>query len=100
MCDCREKPHVAYLQEVVPETLETIREKLSHYRCIVGRFSTDEEMLDGEYFVVILLRKDSVTYTSHEVLRFHSSSMGRVLLKVQVFGVLDCKYAHYIMAVF
>jgi len=41
-------------------------------------------MLEGEYFVVILLRNDAVKYISHEVERFHSSKMGRVLLKVQV----------------
>ena len=84
MCNFSEKPHVVYLQEVVPETLEIIQQKCDRYRCIVGRFSADEETFDGEYFVVILLRKDSVKYISHEVLPFHSSKMGRVLLKVQV----------------
>jgi len=84
LCNFREKPHVVYLQEVVSETLEIIQRKCDRYRCIVGRFSTDEEMIEGEYFVVILLRKDAVKLISHEVLRFHSSKMGRVLLKVQV----------------
>lgn len=41
-------------------------------------------MVEGEYFVVILLQKDAVKFISHEVLRFQSSLMGRVLLKVQV----------------
>ena len=84
MCNFREKPHVVYLQEVVPKTLEVVQQKCHRYRCIVGRFSTDEEMLEGEYFVAILLQKDAVKYISHEVLRFHSSRMGRVLLTVQV----------------
>jgi len=83
-CNFREKPHVVFLQEVVPETLEIIQQKCGRYRCVVGRFSTDEEMIDGEYFVVMLLQKDAVKLISHEVLRFHSSTMGRVLLIVQV----------------
>lgn len=81
----REKPHIVYLQEVVPQTFEILQRKCGRYRCIVGRLSSSEEMLEGEYFVVILLQKDAVKYTSHEVLRFHSSQMDRVLLKVQVF---------------
>jgi len=84
VCNFSEKPHVVFLQEVVPNTLEIIRHKCDRYRCVVGRFSTDEEMIDGEYFVVMLLRNDAVKYNSHDVLRFHSSKMGRVLLKVQV----------------
>lgn len=79
----REKPHVVFLQEVVAETLEIIRQKCVHYRCVVGRFTADDDVLDGEYFVVILLRNDAVKYSSHEVLPFHSSKMGRVLLTVQ-----------------
>jgi len=75
---------VVYLQEVVADMLDIIRKKCDHYWCIIGRLSTDEEMVDGEYFVVILLRKDSVKFVSHEVLPFYSSRMGRVLLKVQV----------------
>jgi len=79
-----------FLQEVVPQTLEVIKQKCVSYRCIVGRFSTDEELLDGEYFVAVLLRNDAVKYSSHEVLPFHSSQMGRVLLTVQVFDTLLC----------
>jgi len=100
LCHFSEKPHVVYLQEVVPETLEIIQRKCDRYRCIVGRFSADEEMLEGEYFVVILLRRDAVVYMSHEVLRFHSSKMGRVLLKVQVFYVmivLNCFKIHVVL---
>ena len=84
LCYFSEKPHVVFLQEVVPQTLEIIRQKCARYRCIIGRFSTDDEMLEGEYFVAMLLQNDVVKYTSHEVLRFDSSKMGRVLLQVQV----------------
>jgi len=88
LCNFREKPHVVYLHEVVPKTLEIVKQKCHRYRCIVGRFSADEETFEGEYFVAILLQKDAVKYISHEVLRFYSSKMGRVLLKVQVFSRL------------
>ena len=84
LCGFREKPHVVFLQEVVAATLEIIQQKCVNYRCVIGQFSTDEEMVEGEYFVVILLRNDSVKYSSHQVLPFHSSRMGRVLLTVQV----------------
>jgi len=98
VCVFREKPHVVFLQEVVADTLEIIRQKCAQYRCIVGRYAGDhEEMLDGEYFVAMLLRNDAVKYTSHEVTRFHSSQMGRVLLTVQVFGPVlqTCSLLHY-----
>ena len=80
----REKPDVVFLQEVVTKNLAVLREKCNGYKCILGRYASGEQPLDGEYFVVVMLRNDTVTYVKHEITPFFASKMSRTLLQVQV----------------
>ncbi|XP_049857278.1 tyrosyl-DNA phosphodiesterase 2-like isoform X1 [Schistocerca gregaria] len=64
-----EKPDIIFLQEVIPETLNYIKDKLPEYVCIAGN-------TEG-YFVATFLRRFTVYYDSHRVVEFPSSLMMR-----------------------
>ncbi len=77
----REKPDVIFLQEVVDEMLP-----------IIGSYVDDQYLqLSGRnkdslipYFTLTLLRRDRVKFSSHLVLPFPTTMMGRTLLIAQV----------------
>lgn len=67
---------VVFLQEVIPDIVELVKGSLPQYTCLQGDTQG--------YFVVTLLRKQSVQYLSHAVRPFSSTKMERHLLSVEV----------------
>jgi len=70
-----EKADIVFLQEVIPETLEYIKSKLSGYECIPGT--------QGDYFVVTLLRWGRVYKDASRIIPFPGTRMDRHLLHVE-----------------
>jgi len=68
----------------VNKNLAVIREMCTNYRCILGGTCGEGQPIDGEYFVVMLLRNDTVKYIKHEIVPFYTSKMSRTVLQVQV----------------
>ncbi|XP_046400306.1 tyrosyl-DNA phosphodiesterase 2-like isoform X2 [Ischnura elegans] len=81
-----EKIDIVFLQELVPQTIEYIEDRLPEYQVISGRM--DEE----DYFTAILLLCYTVQYESHKIIQHPGSLMGRNLLcaKVDTAGGLPC----------
>lgn len=79
-CICRtikaEDADVVFLQEVIPKTLEEILKRLPEYKCIPGN--------NVEYFIVTLLKKNTVSYVEHNIHHYPNTRMGRNLLEVEV----------------
>lgn len=71
VCDeiLRLDPDVVYLQEVVPEIEPSIRLRFARYLCI-----PDESQ---GYYVMTLLKEETVKYKSHNVAQFSSTKMER-----------------------
>ncbi|XP_046400304.1 tyrosyl-DNA phosphodiesterase 2-like isoform X1 [Ischnura elegans] len=69
-----EKIDIVFLQELVPQTIEYIEDRLPEYQVISGRM--DEE----DYFTAILLLCYTVQYESHKIIQHPGSLMGRNLL--------------------
>lgn len=65
---------IVFLQEVIPETLAYIQEKLSDYHCIPGS--------QEAYFVCTLLRRGRVYFDKSKIIPFSNTTMGRHLLAV------------------
>jgi len=70
-----EKADIVFLQEVIPETLEYIKSKLSGFEVIRG--------IQGDYFVATLLRWGRVYKDASRLIPFTGSVMGRHLLHVE-----------------
>lgn len=64
-----EKPDVIFLQEVIPETLNYIKDKLPEYVCVAGNCD--------DYFIATLTRRFTVYYDSHTIIKFPNSLMRR-----------------------
>lgn len=77
---CREKPDIVFLQEVVPHTCQYLEDLLPHYLFLMG--NTDE------YFTATLLQRTTVHFDGQTVVPFANTSMGRNLLCVEV-GVIS-----------
>lgn len=81
--DYREKPDIVFLQEVVPNTCQYLKDLLPQYSFYLG--STTED-----YFTATLLHSTTVHFDGQTIVPFPNTIMGRNLLcvKVSVFGVL------------
>ncbi|XP_049528623.1 tyrosyl-DNA phosphodiesterase 2 isoform X3 [Dermacentor silvarum] len=77
LCDqiLRLDPDVVYLQEVVPEIEPKIRDSFARYRYIPGD-------LQG-YYVVTLLKEDTVKCKTHTVSPFSSTKMERHIVQAE-----------------
>lgn len=80
----REKPHIVFLQEVVPVSLEVLEKHCTSYQIIPGN--------ESGYFTAVLLRVGDVVFKDSVVIPFLGSLMGRNLLtvKCEVKGVKLC----------
>lgn len=79
------KPDVVFLQEVVVKNLDVIKEKCSNdYAIILGTEKGNAPSM--QYFIVMLLRRNTVEYVSHSVTPFSGSIMSRAILHVVVGG--------------
>lgn len=82
---CREianlKPDVVFLQEVVVKNLDVIKEKCGNdYAIILGTEKGNAPSM--QYFIVMLLRRNTVEYVGHSVTPFSGSIMSRAILHV------------------
>ncbi|KAL1478549.1 hypothetical protein MTO96_035000 [Rhipicephalus appendiculatus] len=68
-------PDVVYLQEVVPEIEPSIRLKFARYLCI-------PDASQG-YYVMTLLKGETVKYKSHNVAQFSSTKMERHIVQTE-----------------
>ncbi|KAL1439152.1 hypothetical protein MTO96_047432 [Rhipicephalus appendiculatus] len=77
VCDeiLRLDPDVVYLQEVVPEIEPSIRLKFARYLCI-------PDASQG-YYVMTLLKGETVKYKSHNVAQFSSTKMERHIVQTE-----------------
>ncbi|XP_046350905.2 tyrosyl-DNA phosphodiesterase 2-like isoform X3 [Haliotis rufescens] len=77
VCDTinKEKPHVVFLQEVIPLTLPILSEGCGMYQVIPGG--------DNHYFTAIMLRVGHVQFEESSVTPFPTSMMLRNLLSVK-----------------
>lgn len=78
---CREKPDIVFLQEVVPHTCHYLEDLLPQYLFLMG--NTDD------YFTATLLQRTTVHFDGQTVVPFANTSMGRNLLCVEVGLISD-----------
>uniref|UniRef100_A0A6M2CWU3 Tyrosyl-DNA phosphodiesterase 2 n=1 Tax=Rhipicephalus microplus TaxID=6941 RepID=A0A6M2CWU3_RHIMP len=68
-------PDVVFLQEVIPEIEPSIRLRFARYLCIPNE--------SQGYYVMTLLKGDSVKYVSHDVTQFSSTKMERHIVRTE-----------------
>ncbi|XP_042901699.1 tyrosyl-DNA phosphodiesterase 2 [Parasteatoda tepidariorum] len=69
-----EQADMVFLQEVVPETAESLLKNLSGYECFFGN--------EVGYFVATLLKKSTVSHSDLEIIDFPNTRMMRHALKI------------------
>lgn len=77
VCDIinKESPHVVFLQEVIPETLDILTKRCPTYHVI--------EAANEEYFTAVMLKVGVVQVKASKVIPFTNSLMLRTLQKIE-----------------